>query len=81
MLSIVNSEFAKDFQFVVACSINIDINYYKKFTNKFSNIILVYNQTYSLLNKSKFALITSGTASLEAALLESRKSFAIRLII
>ena len=69
MLSIIHSEFAKNFQFVVACSTNIDINYYKKFTNKFSNIILVYNQTYSLLTKSKFALITSGTASLEAALL------------
>ena len=32
------------------------------------NVSLVYDQTYGLLKNSKYALVTSGTATLEAAL-------------
>ena len=35
---------------------------------KDSNVILIKDETYGLLDNAKFALVTSGTATLEAAL-------------
>lgn len=54
-------------EFYVACSNNINKEIYRKFSNN-SKIYFIYNQTYDLLSKSHVAIVTSGTATLEAAL-------------
>jgi len=48
---------------------SLDRELYKQFT-KNTNVSLVSNDTYSLLKASKAALVTSGTATLETALLK-----------
>ena len=55
------------YQFVIAGAPGIPSEKYDSFIEN-SNIKIVYNQTYNLLNCSIFALVTSGTATLEAAL-------------
>jgi len=65
MLSIVDD--FKDYQFVIAGAPSLDDSFYKPFL-KHKNISFVSNQTYSLLNNSHAALVTSGTATLETAL-------------
>ncbi len=55
------------YQFVIAGASGIPSEKYDSFIEN-SNIKIVYNQTYNLLNCSIFALVTSGTATLEAAL-------------
>lgn len=55
------------YQFVIAGAPGQDKSFYEEFlTNK--NIHFVQNRTYDLLNVSKAALVTSGTATLETAL-------------
>ena len=66
MLKIIKSY--PDHQFLLACSDLIDSGYYSKFTGEY-NVKLLYNQTYSIMKYADAALITSGTATLEAALL------------
>ncbi len=67
MLSIVE-EF-KEYHFVVAMAPSLDRELYEQFT-KNTDVSLVCNDTYSLLKASKAALVTSGTATLETALLK-----------
>ncbi len=67
MLSIV--ELFKEFHFVVAMAPSLDRELYEQFT-KNTHVSLVSNDTYSLLKASKAALVTSGTATLETALLK-----------
>ena len=57
-----------DFQLVISGAPGIDTDFYKSFLEKY-NASVVFNQTYSLLQQSKAALVTSGTATLETALL------------
>jgi lipid-A-disaccharide synthase len=57
-----------DFQFVVAGALALEPSFYNKFL-KGTNIKLVYNETYELLNASQAAIVTSGTATLETALM------------
>ncbi|MBI5857546.1 MAG: lipid-A-disaccharide synthase [Sphingobacteriales bacterium] len=57
-----------DYQFIVAGAPSIDDSFYKTFTEKYSNVTAVKNQTYDLLLQAKAALVTSGTATLETAL-------------
>lgn len=57
----------KDYQFVIAGAPNQDYSFYKKFI-KNSDVKYVDNKTYDLLSVSYAALVTSGTATLEAAL-------------
>lgn len=54
-------------QFVIAGAPSIEPDYYHKYLYH-DKISIVYNHTYDLLSHSKAALITSGTATLEAAL-------------
>jgi len=64
-------EVCKDFpeyQFVVAQAPSQDDALYKSFTDKYQNAAFVKDQTYDLLSRSKAALVTSGTATLETAL-------------
>jgi len=62
------AELFSDFQFVVAGVKSIDAALYKKYIQD-KNIPVVYDQTYDLLNNAHTALVASGTAALEAALL------------
>lgn len=58
------------YQFVVACAPSLPIGYYKKIIGEKSNVRLVLNRTYQLLQLSSAAIVTSGTATLETALLD-----------
>jgi lipid-A-disaccharide synthase len=56
-----------DYQFLVACAPSIPSDFYKQLMQG-SEAILIYDQTYKLLQHAKAALVTSGTATLETAL-------------
>lgn len=66
MLSV--EKYFNDFQFVIAAAPAITADFYKSVMGN-SNVKLVYDQTYQLLQHAKSALVTSGTATLETALL------------
>ncbi|WP_226063191.1 lipid-A-disaccharide synthase [Kaistella polysaccharea] len=65
MLS-VRSHF-KEYQFVIAGAPSLPRSFYQKYVDK--NVHFVSNKTYDLLRSSKAALVASGTATLETALL------------
>lgn len=65
MLAIVNDY--PQFQFVIAGAPSQPYAFYKKFIKQ-ENVKFISNDTYSLLNHSYAALVTSGTATLETAL-------------
>ena len=65
MLSIVD-EFP-DYQFVIAGAPSQEFSFYKQYITT-DNVNFVNNKTYDLLSVSISALVTSGTATLEAAL-------------
>ena len=56
-----------DHQFIIAGAPSIERAYYERYLDV-PNLNFVYNRTYDLLSHSKAAVITSGTATLEAAL-------------
>ncbi len=56
-----------DYRFVIAGAPGLDADFYKKYMYG-SNLSLVFNHTYDLLKKARAAIVTSGTATLEAAL-------------
>lgn len=56
-----------DFQFVIAGAPSQHKEFYQTFIRK-ADVKIVFNQTYQLLQKAEAALVTSGTATLEAAL-------------
>ncbi len=59
-----------DYQFLMACAPSMEKEFYKGIIGKSaSNIKLLFGQTYSILRNSDAAIINSGTASLEAALI------------
>ena len=55
-----------NYQFVIAGSTNFNQAYYEQFTH--GQVKVLFDSTYHLLNNAKAALVTSGTATLEAAL-------------
>ena len=58
------------YQFLLACAPSVDMELYKGIIGKkCSNIKLLVGETYSILRHSDAAIINSGTASLEAALI------------
>ena len=65
MLSI--SSHFNDYEFVIAGAPSLDLDFYAPFLKK-SQIKLISNKTYELLQVAHAALVTSGTATLEAAL-------------
>lgn len=65
MLEIVDD--FSDYQFVIAAVPNLQLFWHTKAVNKNSLKILV-NQNYDLLKHARAAIVTSGTATLEAAL-------------
>ncbi len=58
-----------DYQFVVAAAPSITPEFYKQVAGN-TDIAFVYGKTYDLLQQSSAALVTSGTATLETALLK-----------
>lgn len=65
MLSVV--DYFSDYQFVIAANDMNNLDLYNSIINN-KNVEIVFGETYGLLNNSKFALVTSGTATLETAL-------------
>lgn len=57
-----------DYQFVIAGAPGIDHDFYKEYIGE-HNCHIVFGQTYRLLKYAECALVTSGTATLETALL------------
>ncbi len=66
MLSVI-SKFPNH-QFIMAAAASLDLEVYKSYTEK-QNVKIIKDKTYDILQQSDAALITSGTATLEAALL------------
>lgn len=60
-----SSSFLNNYNIVIAGMNNLK-NIYQPYL-KNSEVTIIYDDTYNLLNNSKFALVTSGTATLEAA--------------
>ena len=54
---------------VIAGAPNIDRTYYQKYIPKGMEVELRFGETYQILNESTAALVTSGTATLETAIL------------
>ena len=65
MLSVRND--FPNYQFVIAGTPSLDKDFYEQFVDE--DVHFVSNRTYDLLRCSKAALVTSGTATLETALL------------
>jgi lipid-A-disaccharide synthase len=58
-----------DYQFIVARAPGLDEGFYEPILKGYDNVTSISGKTYSLLSKSTAALVTSGTATLETALL------------
>ena len=58
----------ENYQFVIAGAPGIEPEFYDKFTKDLP-VKTLFNQTYRILAQSQAALVTSGTATLETALL------------
>ncbi|MDD4158580.1 MAG: lipid-A-disaccharide synthase [Proteiniphilum sp.] len=61
--------FAGGYQFVVAGAPGIDPDFYKPYEQGFPQVTVLFGETYRILAQSEAALVTSGTATLETALL------------
>ncbi len=59
-----------DYQFIVAAAPSLEKEVFEKYTEGF-NIKLIYDDTYELLKHSEAAIVTSGTATLETAILNT----------
>ncbi len=66
MLKVVNK--FPNYQFVIAGAPSLDFSIYEPYIRG-ANVKIVFDQTYELLSCSTLAFVTSGTATLEAALL------------
>lgn len=58
-----------DYQFIVAKAPGTEESFYQEMLAEYPGVTYVQHQTYELLLQSKAALVTSGTATLETALL------------
>ena len=61
------SKYGDQFQFIVAGAPNLEESFYQEVAGH-HKMSWISNQTYDLLNQAHFALVTSGTATLETAL-------------
>ena len=71
MLSV--TKYFKTYKFIICAAPSKTKSFYEKFFIKgqYENIDIKENQTYEVLEKSSAALVTSGTATLEAALIKT----------
>ncbi len=63
------AQYFPDYQFVVAKAASINDSFYEELLAPYQNVSSVFDKTYELLSSAKAALVTSGTATLETALL------------
>jgi len=63
------SQFAQDYQIVIGAAPNKSPEFYANFIQN-QPVKVVFGETYNLLSSAHFALVTSGTATLETALFE-----------
>ena len=61
-------ELYPEYQFVIAAAPSLTEEFYKSLIGK-ENVTLLFNKTYQLLQVASAAIVTSGTATLETALL------------
>ena len=59
----------KDYKLVIAGAPNIEEKYYRKYIPEGIDVEIVFGKTYEILQNSAAALVTSGTATLETAIL------------
>jgi lipid-A-disaccharide synthase len=64
------TKFFPDHHFIVAKAPGIEEDFYDHLLSDYSNVSYVSDQTYTLLQQSKAAIVTSGTATLETALFD-----------
>ena len=71
MLSV--TKYFKNYQFIICAAPSKNKSFYKKFiaSSDYENVDIVEDQTYNILERSSAALVTSGTATLEAALIKT----------
>lgn len=62
-------EYSEGYQLIVAGAPGVDPAFYGNFIGSFPPAKVFFNQTYRILTQSDAALVTSGTATLETALL------------
>ena len=67
MLEIV--KFFPSYNFVISATNSFNIDFYNKFINGYENVDVIYDKSLEILSISKAALVTSGTATLETALM------------
>lgn len=58
----------RDFDICVACAPNLDVSFFEKYKKLFKDVQFISGKTYKLLSESDYAIVTSGTATLETAL-------------
>ena len=58
----------KEFKTVVACAPNLPSSFYSKYKKDYPFAEFVSGKTYDLLSSADFAIVTSGTATLETAI-------------
>lgn len=58
----------KNMQIVVACAENINKSYFNEFKNNF-NFKIIQGDTYNLIKNAKFAIVKSGTSTLETGII------------
>lgn len=61
--------FADGYQFIIAGAPGIDHDFYNEYVSQYPDVTVLFDQTYRILAQSDAALVTSGTATLETALL------------
>ena len=59
----------KDYRLVIAGAPNIELDYYKRYIPEGVDAEVKFGQTYTILRGASAALVTSGTATLETAIL------------
>ena len=59
----------KDYELVLAGAPNIEREYYNQFIPKGVNVRIEFGKTYEILSQASAALVTSGTATLETAII------------
>ena len=69
MLESVGS-YTDGYQIIIAGAPGIDRDFYKRYTASNPDVVVLFDQTYRILAQSDAALVTSGTATLEAAILD-----------
>ena len=62
--------FFPGYQFVIAGAPNFTIEYYQKFLKDCKDVPVLFGATYDILINAEAAIVTSGTATLETALLK-----------